>query len=233
MGLPLGRWSWDGPQDRLSRPATGRGTADSKSRTFCAKPRDEEGNVRQGATTIDVSPEVLYDLVSDVRRMGEWSPECQRCEWIDGATGPAVGARFKGSNAHGRARWSTTTKVVAAESGREFAFVTGHLGRDMTKWSYQFEPASDGRSSPNRSRCSRPAVVLPAERSLPHGSQRPARRPRKEHGQDAATPEGGSRARGPVHLNLGPRPTGFEPAASALTGRRANQTALRDQATRP
>jgi Polyketide cyclase / dehydrase and lipid transport len=96
------------------------------------------------ATNIDVSPEVLYGLVSDVRRMGEWSPECRRCEWIDGATGPAVGARFKGSNAHGLARWSTTTKVAAAESGREFAFVTGHLGRDMTKWSYRFEPASNG-----------------------------------------------------------------------------------------
>jgi Polyketide cyclase / dehydrase and lipid transport len=98
----------------------------------------------KAATNIDVSPEVLYDLVSDVRRMGEWSPECRRCEWIDGAAGPAVGARFKGSNAHGLARWSTKTKVVAAESGREFAFVTGHLGRDMTKWSYRFEPASNG-----------------------------------------------------------------------------------------
>jgi Polyketide cyclase / dehydrase and lipid transport len=104
----------------------------------------KKGTSGKVATNIDVSPEVLYDLVSDVRRMGEWSPECRRCEWIDGATGPAVGARFKGSNAHGLARWSTTTKVVAAESGREFAFVTGHLGRDMTKWSYRFEPASNG-----------------------------------------------------------------------------------------
>jgi hypothetical protein len=103
-----------------------------------------KGTSGKVATNIDVSPEVLYDLVSDVRRMGEWSPECRRCEWIDGATGPAVGARFKGSNAHGHAQWSTTTKVVAAESGREFAFVTGHLGRDMTKWSYLFEPSANG-----------------------------------------------------------------------------------------
>jgi hypothetical protein len=103
-----------------------------------------KGTSGKVATNIDVSPEVLYDLVSNVRRMGEWSPECRRCEWIDGATGPAVGARFKGSNGHGLARWSTTTKVVAAESGREFAFVTTHLGRDMTKWSYRFEPAPNG-----------------------------------------------------------------------------------------
>jgi len=104
----------------------------------------KKGTSGRTATNIDVSPEVLYDLVSDVRRMGEWSPECRRCEWIDGATAPAVGARFKGRNAHGLARWSTTTKVVAAESGREFAFVTAHLGRPMTKWSYRFEPAPNG-----------------------------------------------------------------------------------------
>ena len=34
-------------------------------------------------TEVWASPSQLYDAVSDVRRMGEWSPECQRCEWID------------------------------------------------------------------------------------------------------------------------------------------------------
>ena len=103
-----------------------------------------KGTTAQVTMNIEVSPEVIYDLVSDVRRMGEWSPECRRCEWIDGADGPAVGSRFKGSNAHGLARWSTKSTVVTAEPGREFAFVTGHLGKDMTKWSYRFEPASNG-----------------------------------------------------------------------------------------
>ncbi|MDQ1386285.1 MAG: hypothetical protein QOG65_3664 [Actinomycetota bacterium] len=103
-----------------------------------------KGTIGKATTSIDASPEALYDLVSDVRRMGEWSPECQRCVWLDDVTGPAVGARFKGSNAHGIARWSTKSKVVAAEPGREFAFVIGHLGRDMTKWSYRFEPTTNG-----------------------------------------------------------------------------------------
>jgi Polyketide cyclase / dehydrase and lipid transport len=76
--------------------------------------------------------------------MGEWSPECRRCEWIGGATGPVVGARFKGTNRRGVARWSTRPRVVVADPGREFAFVIGHRGRDMTRWSYRFEPASDG-----------------------------------------------------------------------------------------
>ena len=101
------------------------------------------GTHGQASIDVDASPTALYDVVSDVRRMGEWSPECRRCEWIGGATGPAVGARFKGTNRRGVARWSTKPRVVVADPGSEFAFVTGHLGRDMTKWSYRFEPASD------------------------------------------------------------------------------------------
>jgi Polyketide cyclase / dehydrase and lipid transport len=88
---------------------------------------------------VDVPPAALYEIVADVTRMGEWSPECRRCEWIGGATGPTVGARFKGSNRRGIARWSTKPRVVVADPGREFAFVTAHLGRDITRWSYRFE----------------------------------------------------------------------------------------------
>jgi Polyketide cyclase / dehydrase and lipid transport len=101
------------------------------------------GTYAEANTDVHASPATLYDLVSDVRRMGDWSPECRHCEWIDGATGPVVGARFKGTNRRGVARWSTKPRVVVADAGREFAFVTGHLGRDMTRWSYRFEPTAD------------------------------------------------------------------------------------------
>jgi hypothetical protein len=104
----------------------------------------KKGTVGKAATTIDASPDAVYDLVSDVTRMGEWSPETKNCEWIDGATGPEVGARFKGTNANKFARWSTKPTVVTADRGREFAFVTQHFGRDATRWSYQLEPAADG-----------------------------------------------------------------------------------------
>ena len=56
-------------------------------------------------------------MVSDVTRMGEWSPETIRCTWIDGATGPAVGARFKGTNRRGIFRWSTKPEIVVADRG--------------------------------------------------------------------------------------------------------------------
>jgi len=102
------------------------------------------GTRGQARAAVRASPSELYEAVSDVRRMGEWSPECQRCEWIDGAAGPAVGARFRGSNRRGIIRWSTTPRVLVANAGQEFAFVTGHRGRDMTKWTYRFDPVVDG-----------------------------------------------------------------------------------------
>jgi hypothetical protein len=92
---------------------------------------------------VDAAPEAVYDLVSDVTRMGEWSPETVRCVWLDGATGAAKGARFKGTNKRGVFRWSTKPEVVEAERGRRFAFVTHSIG-PSTKWAYTFEPADGG-----------------------------------------------------------------------------------------
>jgi hypothetical protein len=101
----------------------------------------KKGTRGEVTVRVEAPAESVYSLVTDIARMGEWSPETTRCVWLDGATGPAVGARFKGTNTRGFVRWSTKPKVVAAEPGRQFAFVTGHLGKDMTKWTYRFAPA--------------------------------------------------------------------------------------------
>jgi uncharacterized protein YndB with AHSA1/START domain len=104
-----------------------------------ATPTSDEARIR-----IEAPPEHVYGLVADLARMGDWSPECRRCDWIDGSTSPAVGARFRGSNRIGPYRWSMAGRVVAADPGREFAFVTTDAGRDGTRWSYRFEPAGSG-----------------------------------------------------------------------------------------
>lgn len=101
--------------------------------------------MRQGTTVevsvhVDASPDAVYAAVSDIRRMGEWSPETVRCEWIDGADGPVVGARFKGSNRRGLARWTTRPTVVAAEPGRTFGFDV----LPDSRWTYRFEPEGTG-----------------------------------------------------------------------------------------
>jgi uncharacterized protein YndB with AHSA1/START domain len=91
---------------------------------------------------VDAPPEAVYDLVADISRMGEWSPECVRTEW-QGEPGE-VGSRFKGWNRRGLARWSTTAEVIAAERGKEFAFTTKAGDKDATRWRYRFTPDGEG-----------------------------------------------------------------------------------------
>src|SRR5215210_3649974 len=98
----------------------------------------------EGKVHVDASPERVYGLVADVTRMGEWSPECYKCEWVDGASGPETGARFKGSNKQGWMRWSTKAEVEVADPGREFTFSTRSGDKVITRWQYRFESSNGG-----------------------------------------------------------------------------------------
>ena len=86
------------------------------------------------------SPQALYDLVSDVSRMGEWSPVCKACWWDEG-DGPRVGAWFTGRNELPDRTWETRSQVVAAEPGREFAWLVGGA---WARWGYTFAPVGGG-----------------------------------------------------------------------------------------
>jgi uncharacterized protein YndB with AHSA1/START domain len=102
---------------------------------------------------VDASPDRVWRMVSDVTRMGEWSPITYRCEWLGAAAGPAVGARFKGYNAMRPAKWWTVCEVTESVPGKEFGFSTvqvsfpfslGAGSREMTRWRYTFEPDGIG-----------------------------------------------------------------------------------------
>ena len=102
----------------------------------------------QDAVTVHIAapPMPIWELLSDVTRVGRYSPETFEAEWIDGATGPAVGARFRGHvrrNGRGPTYWTTCT-VLASEPGREFAFGVGNGERPLNVWRYRLEPAGDG-----------------------------------------------------------------------------------------
>ena len=86
------------------------------------------------------SPEDLYDMVSDVTRMGEWSPVCTACWWDDGL-GPEPGAWFTGRNELPERTWETRSQVVVADRGREFAFV---VGGSWVRWGFTFSPVDGG-----------------------------------------------------------------------------------------
>ena len=88
--------------------------------------------------------EAVWDLISDVSRMGEWSPETTSARWIKGATGPTEGARFQGTNRHGSRRWKTVATVTAAARGERFAFRVTAGPLKIADWGYELTPTDDG-----------------------------------------------------------------------------------------
>jgi len=92
------------------------------------------------SVVVACSPEALYDMVSDVTRMGEWSPVCRTCWWDDG-DGPRPGAWFTGRNELPERTWETRSQVAVADRGREFAFVVGGA---WVRWGYTFAPVDAG-----------------------------------------------------------------------------------------
>ena len=94
---------------------------------------------------VDAPPQGVYDLLADVERMCEWSPECRRVRWLGGASSPGeVSARFKGSNRSGLLRWSMECEVKVADRGRELAWSTVRGGKEIVRWRYRMEPDDGG-----------------------------------------------------------------------------------------
>jgi hypothetical protein len=101
----------------------------------------------QGSASVEIDrdPAAVFAAVSDITRMGEWSPECTAGRWVEGATGPAVGAKFEGDNAlvmFGRTmkKWTTTSEVTACVPGEVFEF----NAEGYTTWRYQLEATASG-----------------------------------------------------------------------------------------
>jgi hypothetical protein len=89
---------------------------------------------------IATSPEALYGMVSDVTRIGEWSPICTACWWDEG-DGPAAGAWFTGHNETPERTWETRSQVLCAEPGREFAWT---VAGGWVRWGFTMSSEGDG-----------------------------------------------------------------------------------------
>ncbi|WP_312030224.1 SRPBCC family protein [Actinomycetospora sp. TBRC 11914] len=98
---------------------------------------------------VAASPATVWDLVADVRNTGRLSPETFEAEWLDGATGPAVGNRFRGhvrrggTDRNGPVYW-TECRVTDCVEGREFGFDVVLGKRRINHWHYRFEPSGNG-----------------------------------------------------------------------------------------
>ncbi|MFT7650330.1 MAG: hypothetical protein ACI8Y4_005100 [Candidatus Poriferisodalaceae bacterium] len=102
----------------------------------------------QASVEIDASPDAVWAMVSDITRMGEWSPEATGGRWLpreDGGLGDgSVGDWFEGNNRVGEREWSRECQVARAEPGRDFTFVVGGVEENCTWWSYECEPTASG-----------------------------------------------------------------------------------------
>jgi hypothetical protein len=98
-----------------------------------------------GEVTIGAPADEVYRVVSDPVAMAALAEEFYKARWIRGATGPAVGNWFSGSNRNGLRRWVTHAEVVEADPGRRFAYrVRTPFHVWISRWEYEVTPEPGG-----------------------------------------------------------------------------------------
>jgi hypothetical protein len=93
---------------------------------------------------IDAPAHRVYALVSDLTKMGDWSPEAGAITWRKGATTATPGASFQGANRHGSKSWKTVGTVVTADADSRFAFKIKAAGLKIAEWRYDVESTAAG-----------------------------------------------------------------------------------------
>jgi hypothetical protein len=98
----------------------------------------------QRSIEISATPEKVFHFIAHLERMGEFSPENTGGEWVRGASGPAVGARLKGTNARGGQRWTTLATVTTYLPPTAFAFEVTAGPFKVARWAYDIEATTNG-----------------------------------------------------------------------------------------
>jgi uncharacterized membrane protein len=96
-------------------------------------------------TWIGAAPARVWELVSDVELMPAMSSELQSVEWLNGANGPAAGARFAGRSRHeALGEWESTSQVVEFDPERVFGWAVGDPAEPAALWRFRLEPKDGG-----------------------------------------------------------------------------------------
>jgi uncharacterized protein YndB with AHSA1/START domain len=105
-----------------------------------------DGPTAEGTVHIVAPPAAVWAIVSDIHLMPRVSGEVQKVEWVDGGEPPAVGAVFRGHNAHPRVgEWTSTNRVVTCEPGRAFGWDTGmDPAAPAASWRFELTPRDGG-----------------------------------------------------------------------------------------
>lgn len=98
-----------------------------------------------GSIFVAAPPDLVFAQLTDIQAMAEFSPELVSCRWLDGATGPAVGARFEAVNQlPGHGPWKNRPVVTVYEPDRRYAVSRSEPFAGTLVWSYALEPADGG-----------------------------------------------------------------------------------------
>lgn len=98
-----------------------------------------DGTELTATIAISAPPAQVWALVSDLKRMREWSPQVVRTLVLPEPVGP--GSRMFNLNRQGWKRWPTTGRVVRFEPHRDLAF---RINENRTVWSFRLEEVEGG-----------------------------------------------------------------------------------------
>lgn len=101
---------------------------------------DDGGRPLEVQVHVHADPARVWGIVSDVRRTGEWSPECRRVIILSRGT-LRHGTRFVGINRRKLLWWPTTARIHLYDAGTSLGWA---VGQNRTRWSYRVEPEGDG-----------------------------------------------------------------------------------------
>ncbi len=107
--------------------------------------RYADGPTTEVSRVIAASPNDLWVHLADINLPARFSPEFQGAEWLDGATEPALGARFRGTNEHRAVgRWSVDCTIVEFEPERVIGWVVEDPADPAARWRFSLESTDEG-----------------------------------------------------------------------------------------
>ncbi|MEM7140430.1 MAG: SRPBCC family protein [Actinomycetota bacterium] len=105
---------------------------------------ESSGPTNEVSREIAAAPEVVFAAITDITRMGEWSPETVRAEWNEGFTTAAVGAQFSGYNEAADEAWTTRATITEFVENERFFFECDMNDFVFATWGYVIEPIDSG-----------------------------------------------------------------------------------------
>ena len=101
-----------------------------------------DGPTESASIEIAADADTVWRLVADIDLPARFSDEFQGGEWLDGATGPAPGARFHGHNRRGDVEWTVTCTVTRCEPGHLLEWVVEDPADPVAWWRFTITPTA-------------------------------------------------------------------------------------------